>query len=174
MAVYTGILPIVKTEAGLAAVLGHEVAHVTEKHGNERYARAVKSNVTGLVIGVGSALAGQLLCKSQTCATLTGLGGAAAGFAIQFFDMKFSREQETEADKVGLKYMARSGYQPEEALNVWKRMEEASKGAPPEVLSTHPSNQTRQKNISQWLPEAREIYSEAPSKLGEGAQIKSL
>lgn len=174
MAVYTGILPIVKTEAGLAAVLGHEVAHVTEKHGNERYARAVKSNVTGLVIGVGSALAGQFFCKTQTCQTLTGLGGAAAGFAIQFFDMKFSREQETEADKVGLDYMAKSGYRPEEALNVWKRMEEASKGAPPEVLSTHPSNETRQKNISSWLPEANETYSKAPNKLGDGATIKSL
>lgn len=174
MAVYTGILPVVKTEAGLAAVLGHEVAHVTEKHGNERYARAVKSNVTGLVIGVGSAIAGQLLCKTQTCQTLTGLGGAAAGFAIQFFDMKFSREQETEADKVGLNYMAKSGYKPEEALEVWKRMEAAAKGTPPEILSTHPSPSTRQKNISDWLPEARETYSKAPDKIGEGVQISNL
>lgn len=175
IAVYTGILPIVKTEAGLAAVLGHEVAHVTLNHGQESYARAVKGNVAGLVIGAATVVGGQMLCQSEICKTLTGLGGAAAGFALTFFDHKFSREDETEADKEGLSYMARAGYAPEEAIGVWERMAEHTKGQePPEFLSTHPSSKTRQKNIKGWLPEAQESYSKASPQYGNGTQIKRL
>lgn len=172
MAVYTGIMPVLKNEAALAAVLGHEVAHATRRHGKERYARAIKGNAAGIVIGLGTAIAGQMLCKSKSCEMLTGLGGAAAGFAITFFDMKFSRGDESEADFYGQQYMAKAGYEPSEAIKLWERMGEANKGkAPPEFLSTHPSDVTRRKNLSEWLPKAETMYSQAPQKYGLGAPI---
>jgi predicted Zn-dependent protease len=172
MAVYTGIMPVLKNEAALAAVLGHEVAHATKRHGKERYARAIKGNAAGIVIGLGTAVAGQMLCKTKTCQLLTGLGGAAAGFAITFFDMKFSRGDESEADLYGQQYMAKAGYEPSEAIKLWERMGAANKGAaPPEFMSTHPSDVTRRKNLSEWLPNAERIYTEAPQKYGLGAPI---
>lgn len=172
MAVYTGIMPVLKTEAALAAVLGHEVAHATKRHGKQRYARAMQGNVAGLVIGAATSVGGQLWCKSESCRMLTGLGGAAAGFAVAFFDRKFSRGDETEADKIGQQYMAQAGYEPSEAINLWQRMNEKSGGkAPPEFLSTHPSDVTRRKNLSQWLPQAELIYSKAPQKHGLGEPI---
>lgn len=173
MAVYTGIMPVLKTEAALAAVLGHEVAHATKRHGKQSYARAIKGNLAGLVIGVTTALGGQLLCKSESCKMLTGLGGAAAGFAIAFFDRKFSRENETEADKFGQGYMARAGYDPAESIKLWERMGAASGGkAPPEFLSTHPSDVTRKTNLTKWLPEAQKLYSQSPEKFGLGEDIR--
>lgn len=173
MAVYTGIMPVLKTEAALAAVMGHEVAHATRRHGKARYARAIKGNLAGLVIGGAAAIGGQLLCKTNTCRTLTGLGGAAAGFALQFFDMKFSRKDETDADHVGQQYMAKAGYEPAEAIKLWERMGAASKGkAPPEILSTHPSDVTRRQDLSKWLPAAQETYRQAPQQYGLGEEIR--
>ena len=174
MAVYTGIMPVLKNEAALAAVLGHEVAHATKRHGKERYARAIKGNLAGLVIGAATVVGGQMLCKTKTCQTLTGLGGAAAGFAITFFDMKFSRTDESEADLHGQQYMAKAGYEPSEAIKLWERMGAASKGkAPPEFMSTHPSDVTRRKNLSDWLPAAEKTYSQAPQKYGLGESINN-
>ncbi len=173
MAVYTGIMPVLKTEAALAAVMGHEVAHATRRHGKQRYARAIKESLAGLVIGAGAIAAGQLLCKDATCKTLTGLGGAAAGLAVTFFSRKFSRDDETDADKFGQIYMAKAGYDPSEAGRLWDRMAAASGGqAPPEFLSTHPSNTTRKSALNSWLPEAQAAYQQAPAKYGLGAPIK--
>ncbi|MGE3262066.1 MAG: M48 family metallopeptidase [Bacteriovoracia bacterium] len=173
MAVYTGIMPVLKTEAALAAVMGHEVAHATRRHGQQRYARAMKSNVIGLVVGGASVLGGQLLCKTKECKMLTGLGGAAAGFAVAFFDRKFSRADETEADKVGQIYMAKAGYDPSESIKLWERMGAANKGkAPAEWMSTHPSDSTRRSNLTAWMPEAETVYSQAPQKFGLGAPIR--
>jgi predicted Zn-dependent protease len=173
MAVYTGIMPVLKNEAALAAVLGHEVAHATKRHGKQRYARAIKGNIAGAVIGGAMAVGGQLLCKTDTCRMLTGLGGAAAGFAIAFFDRKFSRGDETEADKFGQEYMARAGYEPAEAIKLWERMGAASGGkAPPEFMSTHPSDTTRRKNLSDWLPKANSIYKTSAHRYGLGESIK--
>lgn len=172
MAVYTGIMPVLKNEAALAAVLGHEVAHATKRHGKQRYARAIKGNIVGLAIGGAAIVGGQLLCKTQTCKTLTGLGGAAAGFAVAFFDRKFSRGDETEADKWGQEYMAKAGYEPAEAIKLWERMGAASGGkAPPEFMSTHPSDTTRRGNLSAWLPQAQTLYSQAPHQYGLGEPI---
>lgn len=173
MAVYTGIMPVLKTEGALAAVLGHEVAHATKRHGKQRYARAIKGNIAGAVIGAAAVIGGQIFCESKTCKTLTGLGGAAAGFAVAFFDRKFSRGDETEADKAGQIYMAKAGYDPAEAIKVWERMGAASGGkAPPEFMSTHPSDVTRKKNLAQWLPEAEKVYSKSPHRYGIGEPIK--
>jgi predicted Zn-dependent protease len=172
MAVYTGLMKVVKTEGALAAVMGHEVAHATLRHGKEGYARAIKSQTAGLIVGLGAAVAGQAMCKTNQCKLLTGLGGAAAGFAITFFDRKFSRANETEADKTGQIYMARAGYDPAESIVLWQRMAAAQKGsAPPEFLSTHPSDERRRANLQSWLPEAEAVYKKAPNKLGIGESI---
>jgi predicted Zn-dependent protease len=173
IAVYTGIMPVLKTEGALAAVLGHEVAHATRRHGKQRYARAMKENIVGLVIGGAAIVGGQLLCKTSTCKTLSGLGGAAAGFALQFFDMKFSRGDESEADHYGQEYMAKAGYEPSEAISLWDRMSAANKGkAPPEFMSTHPSDANRKSALQSWLPNAENLYSHAPQKYGVGEAIQ--
>lgn len=173
MAVYTGIMPILKNEAALAAVMGHEVAHATLRHGKERYVRAMKGNIVGLVAGVAVAAGGQFLCKTDTCRTLAQLGGVAAGFALTFFDRKYSRGDETEADKDGQIFMARAGYDPSEAPKLWDRMNAANGGkAPPEFMSTHPSDTTRKANLNNWMAEAQQIYAKAPTKYGLGEAIK--
>lgn len=172
MAVYTGIMPILKTEGALAAVMGHEVAHATQRHGKERYARAVKGNYIGLGIGLATIVGGQLLCKTEKCRQISQLGGAAAGFLITFLDRKYSRGDETEADKVGQIYMAKAGYDPAESIKLWERMGAANKGkAPPEFLSTHPSDVHRRQNLTNWLPEAEKVYQQAPERLGTGEPI---
>ncbi len=172
MAVYTGIMPILKTEGALAAVMGHEVAHATLRHGKEGYARAIKGNLAGLVLGGAAVVGGQLLCKTQACKNLSMLGGAAAGLAVTFFERKYSRGDETEADKEGQIYMAKAGYDPSEAVQVWNRMAAAKKGAaPPEILSTHPSDDRRRNQLQQWLPQAEQVYQQAPQKYGVGQNI---
>lgn len=172
IAVYTGIMPVLQSEAALAAVLGHEVAHATKRHGQQRYARAMTGNAIGALVGGASILGGQLLCKTKECKMLTGLGGAAAGFAVAFFDRKFSRDDETEADKFGQLYMAKAGYDPAESIKLWERMNAATGGkAPPEFMSTHPSDERRRGNLQAWLPEANALYNQAPQKYGLGSAI---
>jgi predicted Zn-dependent protease len=172
IAVYTGIMPVLKTEAALAAVLGHEVAHATLRHGKQQYARAIKENYAGLLAGVATIAAGQFLCKTDTCKKLTALGGVAAGFAITFLDRKFSRGDESAADHQGQIYMARAGYDPAEAPRLWDRMNAASGGkAPPEFMSTHPSDANRKAMLNEWLPNAEAEYAKAPKKYGLGANI---
>jgi predicted Zn-dependent protease len=173
MAVYTGIMPVLKNEAALAAVMGHEVSHATLRHGKKRYARAMQGNLMGLLVGGAAIVGGQLLCKSDTCRLLSGLGGAAAGFAVAFFDRKFSRDEESEADQAGQILMAKAGYDPAEAIQLWQRMGQASGGnKPPEWMSTHPSESRRQDNLRQWLPQAQGIYNQAPQRFGLGAAIR--
>lgn len=172
MAVYTGILPVVKTEAALAAVMGHEVAHATLKHGLAHYARAKQSSMIGAVVGVGTVLAGELLCKTDSCKKWAQIGGIAGGFAVAFFDMKFSREDESAADKEGQIYMADAGYEPSESIKLWERMGAAGGAKPPELLSTHPSDTSRRSNLTAWLPAAQARYQAAPQKFGLGATIK--
>lgn len=173
MAVYTGIMPVLKTEGALAAVMGHEVAHATKRHGKQRYSRAMKGNMIGMVVGGAAVAGGQLLCKTEMCKTLSGLGGAAAGFAVAFFDRKFSRGDETEADQEGQIFMARAGYDPAEAVKVWVRMAAANGGkAPQEWMSTHPSDERRMNNLRTWLPQAEAIYQSSSRKYGIGESIK--
>ncbi len=173
MAVYTGIMPVLKTEAALAAVMGHEVAHATLRHGKQRYARAISGNIIGMAVGGAAIIGGQLLCKTQTCKTLTSLGGAAAGFAVTFFDRKFSRGDESAADKTGQIYMAQAGYDPTEAPRLWDRMSASHNGAaPPEFMSTHPSDETRKAGLNSWMTEANSVYKLAPHQYGLGENIK--
>ena len=173
MAVYTGIMPVLKTEGALAAVMGHEVAHATLRHGMEGYIRAKQQSYAGVLIAGASIIGGQVLCKTEECRKWSALGGVAAGFALTFLERRYSRGDETAADKKGQIYMAEAGYDPAEAIKLWDRMN-ANKGgsAPPEFISTHPSDQTRKKNLNAWLPEAEAIYSQAPQKYGTGAVIR--
>ena len=173
MAVYTGIMPVLKTEGALAAVMGHEVAHATLRHGMQRYARAKKNNYWGLIAAGASIIGGQVLCKTDNCRKMAQIGGYAAGFAITFLDRKFSREDETGADKAGQILMARAGYDPTEATKLWDRMGAAKQGAaPPEFISTHPSDKARKEKLNSWLPEAQAEYAKAPQKYGTGAVIR--
>lgn len=172
IAVYTGIMPVLKTEAALAAVLGHEVAHATMRHGKKQYARAINENMLGMIIGGAAIVGGQLLCKSTSCKLLSGIGGVAAGFAITFFDRKFSRTDESEADKVGQMYMAKAGYDPHESIELWKRMSAAMGGkAPPEWMSTHPSDENRRNALQGYLPDTFAIYKSSPVQYGLGDTI---
>jgi predicted Zn-dependent protease len=173
MAVYTGIMPVLKTEAALAAVMGHEVAHATLRHGKQRYARAISGNIIGMVAGATAVIGGQLFCKSETCKALTGLGGAAAGFAVTFFDNKFSRTDESSADEEGQIYMSRAGYDPREAPKLWDRMNASHGGnAPVEFMSTHPSDENRKSALNSWMPRALEIYKNSSTHLGLGENIE--
>ena len=152
--VYTGILPITQTEAGLAVVLGHEIAHAVAKHGNERMSQALVTQLGGIALS--EAL------KSKPSETRN-IWLAAYGLGSQVgVLLPYSRLQESEADHLGLIFMAMAGYNPNEALDFWKRMESMQSGqAPPEFLSTHPSNQTRIEDIKKELPEAEKYYKGA-------------
>jgi metalloendopeptidase OMA1, mitochondrial len=144
VAVYTGIFPIARDEAGLAVVLGHEVAHALLRHAGERMSQAE-------VLGTGMALAGASGINPQILQAL-GLG-ASVGLILPF-----SRSQESEADHVGLILMAKAGYDPRVALEVWDRMARKEKGAPPAFLSTHPGYETRVQQLRSFMPEALSYY----------------
>ena len=157
VAVYTGILPVTQDEAGLAAVMGHEVAHATARHGGERVSRGllVQIGLTAVMIALNDR-------NSPTTRNVIALLGAGATVGII---LPFGRAQESEADRLGLIYMARAGYDPRAAKGFWTRMKEASQGKqPPEFLSTHPSHDTRIKDIEGWLPEAMKHYKAAGSQ----------
>jgi predicted Zn-dependent protease len=147
--VYTGILPLTKNDAGLATVLGHEVSHATAEHVAERLERQHLTEVAAAIIAGGVAVTPGQYIRVRA---LLGVGAQAAS-------LPFSRSQESEADHIGLVYMARAGYDPREAVAFWKRMLRASKGKePPEFASDHPSDKLRVERIKDWLPEAERAY----------------
>ena len=152
VAVYTGILPITRDDAGLAAVLGHEAAHAIARHGGERVSQTLLVQ-TGLV-ATQAALARR---DPRTVQTVTALLGAGVTVGLL---LPWSRGQESEADRLGLIYMARAGYHPSAARDLWVRMAGAARGRarPPEFLSTHPAEATRIRQIEAWMPEALRYY----------------
>ncbi|MCX2739852.1 M48 family metallopeptidase [Pontibacter anaerobius] len=148
--VYTGILPVAQNETGLAVVMGHEIAHAIAKHGNERMSQQLAQQFGGQTL---SALAGAQPGTAQN------LVMAVYGVGSQIGLLKYGRTQESEADRLGLIFMAMAGYNPEEAVPFWQRMEAKSGGqAPPEFLSTHPSAGTRQADLKKHMPEALQYY----------------
>jgi predicted Zn-dependent protease len=148
--VYTGILPLTENDAGLATVLGHEVAHATAEHSAEAIEREHLTKVAAAILAGGVAVTPHQYARVLA---LLGVGGQAAS-------LRFSRSQESEADHIGLVYMARAGYDPHQALAFWKRMQRASRGKePPEFASDHPSDQHRVGRIAEWLPEAERAYA---------------
>ncbi|MGQ0694251.1 MAG: M48 family metallopeptidase [Nitrospiraceae bacterium] len=153
MAVYTGIFPVAKTEAGLAAVMGHEVVHALARHGAERMSQGQLTNVAVQAAGaaVGASGGGPLLGQ----ATMAALGvGAQVGVLLPF-----SRKHESEADYVGILLAADAGYDPRESVALWERMAQLSRGGgPAEFMSTHPSHGARIEQLKAWMPEAMAIY----------------
>ena len=150
--VYTGILPITRTEAGLAVVIGHEVAHALARHGAERMSDQMVASAGAAAAGV--ALATTLGGRSRTYlpAMMAAVGAGARG---GFHPANVAGAQESEADRIGLVLMALAGYDPSEAIAVWERMRAASTGKrQAEWLSTHPADATRLADIRRWLPEA--------------------
>jgi metalloendopeptidase OMA1, mitochondrial len=147
--VYTGILPLTRNDSALATVLGHEVAHATAEHAAERIEREHLTKVAAAIIAGGVAFTPRQYLR------VAALLGAADS-------LPFSRSQESEADHIGLIYMARAGYQPRQAVAFWKRMRQASRGKePPEFASDHPSDEHRIQRIQEWLPEAERAYTPA-------------
>ncbi|MEE9362205.1 MAG: M48 family metallopeptidase [Cellulophaga sp.] len=143
---YTGILPICDGETGVAVVMGHEVAHALADHGAQR--------MTAGALQQAGTVVGNIAIKDDQ---KRGMFNQAYGVGSQVLGMlPFSRSHETEADKIGLQIMAIAGYNPDEAADLWRRMKANSGGkAPPEFMSTHPSNDTRISNLTKWAPEAR-------------------
>lgn len=159
VAVFTGILKVTKGEAGLATVMGHEVAHALQRHGVERMSRSIIDQIAQLG-AIGAAVGAH------------GSGGAVAGLLGAYgvnVTLPFNRKQESEADYIGLRLMAEAGFDPREAVPFWERMSGCprqmigkvcfrSQQAVPEFLSTHPSDLTRINQIESWLPEAMHHY----------------
>lgn len=154
IAVYTGIFPIAKNEAGLAAIMGHEVTHALARHGAERLSQGIMAQV-GLI---GTAIALQTQgAGSETSRTVMAAFGLGTQVGVL---LPFSRKHESEADYIGLLLAAQAGYDPQEAVRVWERMEQAGGGQPPEFLSTHPSHGTRIEQLQEWMPEALSSYAQ--------------
>jgi len=150
IAFYTGILPIAENEAGVAAIMGHEVAHALANHGQQRMSAGQIQQTVGAVGTIALGNQGQ-----QTQDLFTAAYGIGSQIGIM---LPFSRNHETEADKIGIKLMAIAGYNPDEAAKLWKRMKESSGGVgagPPQFLSTHPSNHERINNLQNWSAEAK-------------------
>jgi predicted Zn-dependent protease len=150
VAFYTGIMPICQDELGVAVVMGHEVAHAIANHGAERMSQQMVAQM-GL-----STLGGAM---SQNPSLTKDIFMQAVGTGTQIGMLKFSRQHESEADHIGLIFMAMAGYDPNAAPAFWERMTTMSGGQqPPEFLSTHPSHETRVKDLQGWIPEAMQYY----------------
>ena len=150
VAFYTAILPICKDETGIAVVMGHEVAHAIANHGRERMSQGLAAefglSTIGVAMGQNPTLTQQIFMQAVGMGTNVGM-------------LKFSRSHESEADHMGLIFMAMAGYDPSTAPKFWERMATLSGGQqPPEFLSTHPSHETRIKDLESWIPEAMQYY----------------
>jgi predicted Zn-dependent protease len=156
VAVYTGILPYTKDETGLAVVLGHEIGHAIAGHGNERMSQGLLAQMGGLALSV--ALAQQPGPTQALFQQVYGVG-ADVGFLLPY-----SRLQESEADQIGLIFMARAGYDPRAAIPFWERMNAQGGQRPPEFLSTHPAPSSRIENLKRHIPEALPLYEKASAK----------
>jgi predicted Zn-dependent protease len=159
MAVYTGLLPITQDEDSLAVVVGHEVAHAVARHGGERMTHELM--LQGALLGASASMddmeAGD---RDLVLQALVGVGTVGA-------ILPFSRSHESEADELGLYLAADAGYDPHAAIGLWERMAAASQGnAPPEFLSTHPSESTRIERLKSHMPKAEWYYSEAKKRGG--------
>lgn len=147
--VYTGLLPVTQDEGSLAVVMGHEIAHAVARHGNQRMSEAmlVQFGATMLSVAV-----------SQKPQVVQNIFLQSFGIASGLGSLKYSRKHETEADKMGLIFAAMAGYDPEVAVTFWERMAASGGQKPPELLSTHPSDETRIKDIKAFMPEAKKYY----------------
>jgi predicted Zn-dependent protease len=148
--VYTGLIPVSQDEEGLAVVMGHEIAHAIARHGNERMSQQLALQLGG--IGLAVAL-------SQKPQEVQNIFLASYGVGSTLGSLKYSRVHESEADKMGVIFMAMAGYDPQKSIGFWERMKQASGGGKlPEFLSTHPSDETRIKDLKAFMPQALKYY----------------
>ena len=151
--IYTGILPVTKDEAGLATVIGHEVAHAVARHGAERMSEAMLIQSGGTLLATGMSAAKSDPRWAAAAVTAYGLGTQVGR------ELPHSRAQESEADQIGLIYMARAGYAPEAGVDFWRRFaafnQQQGGSSQPSFLRTHPTDETRIRQIQEWLPKAR-------------------
>jgi predicted Zn-dependent protease len=153
---YTGILPLTKDENGLAVVMGHEIAHAIAEHGNERMSQGLIAQLGGVALAMAVSEKPE---KTQQMWMNAFGAGAQLGVLLPF-----SRLQESEADQLGLIFMSMAGYNPNYAISFWRRMAEMKDGqAPPEFISTHPSDENRITQIEKLIPEALKYYNTAVS-----------
>jgi predicted Zn-dependent protease len=156
IAVYTGLIDQLKpTDAELAAVLGHEIGHALREHGREQ---ASQQMIEQLGVGLLGAVTGVNTQLAQTIADVT-------------ISLPHSRTQETEADRIGVELMARAGYDPHEAVNLWQKMSKLGGGQPPQFLSTHPSNESRIADVRQDADKVMPLY-QAAAKRGSASAGK--
>lgn len=154
--VYTGLLPITQNEAALANVLGHEISHAIFQHGNERMSQGLAQQLGGVALSV--AVANQPAQTQNLFLQAYGIGSEVGVM------LPFSRKQELEADRYGMRWAAMAGYNPREAINLWQRMAAQANGQrPPEFLSTHPAEERRIQQLQQYLPEALKYYKPSGS-----------
>ena len=153
--VYEGLLPVTQDESSLAIVVGHEVAHAVAKHSAERLSNELRKQYGSQILGAVLQGAGASTNLQSISSTVFGIGTTLGGAA-------YSRSQESEADRLGLIFAAMAGYDPNVAVNFWQRMASAT-GNNYSILSDHPSDQSRIKNIQGWLPEALQYYKPATS-----------
>ena len=147
--VYTGLIEKLKpTDAELAAVIGHEIAHALREHSRERFSRAYAEQMVlaGVAVATGASRRRCRLASQVSAVT---------------FPLPHSREQEAEADRIGLELMARAGYDPNAAVTLWQKMSKASSGGPPEFLSTHPSGESRIRDLETNVPRVLPLYQAA-------------
>ncbi|MSU45978.1 MAG: M48 family peptidase [Lacunisphaera sp.] len=149
--VYSGLLRVAETDSELAIVMGHEIGHVTARHGAQRVTEGLLAAVGGVILDAGSKN------KSSHDTLLVGYGMAVGGSLLAF-----SRAHESEADYIGIRYAARAGYDPRAAITFWQKMDQEGKGSSvPAFLSTHPSHDKRTADLQKWMPEAVPLYEKA-------------
>ncbi len=157
--IYTGILPICETEAGLAFVMGHEVGHAIARHGGQRMSST-------MAVQLGLSAADFAFSNNAQRPMIMAAFGAGAKLGT----LKYSRSHESEADLMGIRYMAKAGYDPSVAPELWIRMGQGAT-QPPEFLSTHPANETRTRDLRALMDEAQALYRDAPTKYGQGVDL---
>ncbi len=162
VAFYTGILDVCQSEDGVAVVMGHEIAHAIARHGNERMSQGLTAQLGGQALATAVQTEPQL--TQQIAMTAFGVGAQYGAM------LPFSRLHETEADQMGLYFMAMAGYNPEKAPKLWERMSALGGGQPLEFLSTHPNHQTRIDDLNAWMPEAK-TYFKPQDHRGQGGTM---
>ena len=163
VAVYEGILPVCQTEAGLAVVMSHEVAHALARHGGERMSQSAAVDSIRQVVAMAASKQTEL--KQQIFLQAYGLG---TQYGVL---LPYSRQHELEADQIGLMLMAEAGYDPTEAPRFWERFSRVGNGQGMEFLSTHPSDGRRQQRLIDLLPQAQEAYARSETKIGMGQSL---
>lgn len=165
--VYEGLLPYTQNEASLAIVLGHEIAHAVAKHSAEQITKQMNQQIGTSVLGT--------VLNSTVGGGVGDIASQVASGVFSFRNLKYSRDNESEADYMGLIFAAMAGYDPANAVTFWQRMASATNGSRAEVLSDHPSDERRIANIKKWLPEAEKYYhGYRPQSVSSTSGVRTL